>query len=183
MNKAKTPFEDKVRIDKWLWAARFYKTRQLAVKAVETGKVSLNKQSCKPASTVKEGDILAIKRGYHDMQVVVLGISEQRGPAPIAQQLYDETQASKENRDKVSQQMAAQPKIDFDVRKPDKRSVRTHRALKRGEWYYCNSAEIVLKLALRHCRHSRINFRAQLIVTGGYWELRKLINHILWRAE
>ncbi len=124
---------DKVRIDKWLWAARFYKTRQLAIKALKTGKVVLNKQNCKPASMVKIGDKLLIKRGFHEMEVDVLGLSETRGPAPIAQQLYSETEASKEQRKKVSQQIAAQPKIDFDLRKPDKRGVRSHRALKRGD--------------------------------------------------
>lgn len=124
---------EKVRIDKWLWAARFFKTRQLAVKALKTGKVSLNKQNCKPASTVKLGDLLTIKRGYHEMQVEVLGLSENRGPAPVAQQLYLETEESKRQRDKVSQQVAAQPKIEFDLKKPDKRDVRSHRAIKRGE--------------------------------------------------
>jgi len=124
---------DKVRIDKWLWAARFYKTRQLAVKALKTGKVTLNKQNCKPASTVKVGDLLLVKRGYHEMELEILGLSENRGPAPIAQGLYSETEHSKQTRDKVSQQVAAQPRINFDMRKPDKRGVRTHRALKRGD--------------------------------------------------
>lgn len=124
---------DKVRIDKWLWAARFFKTRQLAVKALKTGRASLNKRSCKPSTTVKIGDKLLIKKGYHEVEVEVLKLSETRGPAPIAQQLYAETEHSKEQRERVSQQMAAQPKIDFDPRKPDKRDVRSHRALKRGD--------------------------------------------------
>lgn len=124
---------DKVRIDKWLWAARFYKTRQLAVKALKTGKVSLNKQNCKPATMVKLNDTLLIKHGHHEMEVEILDLSENRGPAPVAQQLYQETSTSKQRRTEISQQIAAQPRIEFDLKKPDKRSVRSHRALKRGE--------------------------------------------------
>jgi len=124
---------DNVRIDKWLWAARFFKTRQLAIKALKTGKVSLKKQNCKPATTIKIGDMLLIKKGYHETEVEILGLSENRGPAPVAQQLYRETEHSKNQREKESQLRAAQPKIQFDLRKPDKRDVRSHRALKRGD--------------------------------------------------
>ena len=124
---------DKTRIDKWLWAARFFKTRQLAVKALKTGKVSINRQSCKPASMVKIGDTLNVKRGLHEMEIDVLELSEQRGPAPAAQRLYQETEASIQRRARLSAEIAAQPKIDFDRRKPDKRGVRNHRALKRGD--------------------------------------------------
>ncbi len=124
---------DKVRIDKWLWAARFFKTRQLAVKALKTGKISINRQNCKPASTVKTGDLLLIKRGLHQLEVKINALSEQRGPAPVAQQLYEETSDSEAQRKKITAEIAAQPKIDFDQRKPDKRSVRSHRALKRGD--------------------------------------------------
>ncbi len=132
MKQKSGPSTPKVRIDKWLWAARFFKTRQLAVKALKTGKVSLNNQSCKPASVVKVGDILTVKRGYHEMQIEVLDLSENRGPAPVAQQLYLETEQSKQEREKVSKLVAAQPKIDFDLKKPNKRDVRSHRAAKRG---------------------------------------------------
>lgn len=124
---------NKVRIDKWLWAARFFKTRQLAVKALKTSKVSLNGQNCKPASTVRVGDLVAVKRGFHETEVEILLLSENRGPATVAQTLYSETENSKSSREKVSQQIAAQPKISFDTRKPDKRGVRTNRALKRGD--------------------------------------------------
>ena len=133
MNQTKNQHLDKkVRLDKWLWAARFFKTRQLAVKALKTNKISLNQQNCKPASTVKVGDLLTIKRGFHDMEVEILELSENRGPAPIAQTLYQETPASITLKEKRSKLMAAQPKIGFDERKPDKRGVRTNRALKRG---------------------------------------------------
>lgn len=124
---------DKVRIDKWLWAARFFKTRQLAVKALKTSKVALNGQNCKPASMIKTGDLVTVKRGYHEMEVSIVKLSENRGPAKVAQTLYAETKSSKSSREKVSQQIAAQPKISFETRKPDKRGVRTNRALKRGD--------------------------------------------------
>jgi len=123
----------RVRIDKWLWAARFYKTRQLAVKALKNGQVGINNSPVKPASLVRLGDIIKIKRGLHELQVEVTSLSEKRGSATIAQTLYTETEASKAARAKLQQQLASQPKIDIDHRKPDKRGVRSHRALKRGE--------------------------------------------------
>ncbi len=129
----KTDTSNKVRIDKWLWAARFFKTRQLAVKALKTGKISLNKHSCKPASSIKIGDILKIKRGFQEMEVEVMELSENRGPASVAQQLYAETEHSQVHRREMREKMAAQPRIEFDVRKPDRRDVRSHRALKRGQ--------------------------------------------------
>lgn len=124
---------DNVRLDKWLWAARFYKTRQLAVKSLKNGKISLDRQTVKPASNLKLGDRLVIKRGLHEIEVEVLGLSEKRGSATIAQTLYRETPASITAREKLKKQLASQPKIDIDQRKPDKRGVRSHRALKRGE--------------------------------------------------
>src|SRR5580704_18833387 len=75
---------DTMRIDKWLWAARFFKTRTLAVKACELGRVSANGQSVKPARDVYVGDLLRIKNDSGDFQVQVLALSEIRGPAPVA---------------------------------------------------------------------------------------------------
>jgi len=124
---------ERVRIDKWLWAARFYKTRQLAIKALKNSQIGLLKQSLKPATNVKVGDILLIKRGIHHMEVEILGLSEKRGSATIAQQLYQETSESIANNKRLKEQLAAQPKIDIDRRKPDKRGIRSHRAVKRGE--------------------------------------------------
>ena len=124
---------DKVRIDKWLWAARFFKTRQLAAAALKTNKISLNNQNCKPASQVKVGDHLNIKRGYHDTEIEIKALSENRGPATMAQTLYRETEASLKLKHERAKQIASQPKISFDLRKPDKRGVRSNRALKRGE--------------------------------------------------
>ena len=84
----------RVRIDKWLWAARFFKTRSLAAEAVERGRVKLNDERCKPARSLKPGDLLDIDNGSTAWQVRVEGLSDKRGPAPVAQQLYAETEAS-----------------------------------------------------------------------------------------
>jgi len=84
-----------VRIDKWLWAARFFKTRSLASEAVSGGKVHVNGSRVKPAKTVAVGDSLRIQRGEVEMVVSVLALSERRGPATEAQELYEETEASR----------------------------------------------------------------------------------------
>jgi ribosome-associated heat shock protein Hsp15 len=83
-----------VRLDKWLWAARFFKTRALASAAVSGGKVQANGQRTKPARAVKIGDCYSIRRGYEIFDVIVAGLSEQRGPANVAQELYRETALS-----------------------------------------------------------------------------------------
>ena len=85
---------DNVRIDKWLWAARFFKTRSLATDAVDNGKVRLGGERIKPARAVRIDDLLAIDNGADTWQVTVLGISDQRGSAPVARTLYAETAAS-----------------------------------------------------------------------------------------
>lgn len=125
--------QERVRIDKWLWAARFYKTRQLAIKALKNSQISLPKQTLKPSTNVKIGDVLTIKRGVHRMEIEILGLSEKRGSATIAKTLYAETAASIDANKRLKEQLASQPKIDVDRRKPDKRGVRSHRAVKRGE--------------------------------------------------
>jgi ribosome-associated heat shock protein Hsp15 len=85
---------DNVRIDKWLWAARFFKTRSLATDAVDNGKVRLGGERIKPARAVKLGDLLTIDNGAEEWEVAVLGISDKRGAAPVARLLYAETEAS-----------------------------------------------------------------------------------------
>jgi ribosome-associated heat shock protein Hsp15 len=87
-------YMDNVRIDKWLWAARFFKTRSLATEAVDTGRVKLDGERIKPARPVKIDDKLTIDNGADTWEVLVLAISDQRGPAPVARQLYQETEAS-----------------------------------------------------------------------------------------
>ena len=122
-----------VRIDKWLWAARFYKTRPLAVKAIKNGQVIINGQRTKPAEIIKSGDKLIIKKGIYETEVHVIALSEQRGSASVAQSLYNETEHSITNKEILKQQLASQPKIAIDRRKPDKRGVRTNRQIKRGD--------------------------------------------------
>jgi ribosome-associated heat shock protein Hsp15 len=90
---------DNVRIDKWLWAARFFKTRSLATDAVDNGKVRLDGERIKPARAVKLDDLLAIDNGAETWEVTVLGISDKRGSAPVARLLYAETAASVAKRD------------------------------------------------------------------------------------
>ena len=121
------------RIDKWLWAARFYKTRQLAIKAVKNSQISLNGQNVKPAATVKIGDTVSIKKGLYQLETLVDRVNDKRGSATVAQTMYHETEQSIAGRESLKQQLASQPKIDIDHRKPDKRGVRSHRQLKRGE--------------------------------------------------
>lgn len=88
----------KMRLDKWLWAARFFKTRSLAAQAVEGGKVKLNQQRIKPAKDIHPDDILIIQAGYYEWEIRVLGLSAHRGPAPEAQALYEELPESQERR-------------------------------------------------------------------------------------
>lgn len=87
-----------VRIDKWLWAARFYKTRSAAQQAIEGGKVKLNGDRTKAAKDLKPGDRLSINIGVHEWAVTVLQLSAQRGPAPVARTLYDESEESRSRR-------------------------------------------------------------------------------------
>jgi ribosome-associated heat shock protein Hsp15 len=90
------------RIDKWLWAARFYKTRSLAAQACDLGRVSQAGNSLKPARTIKPGDVVLIRNDIGDFTVEVLGLSEVRGPAAQAQTLYRETDVSREQRAQVA---------------------------------------------------------------------------------
>lgn len=95
---------DSVRIDKWLWAARFFKTRSLATDAVDTGKVRLNGDRVKPARSVKAGDTLDVDNGSTEWEVIVAGVSDTRGSATVAQTLYTETEKSIERRQKKAEQ-------------------------------------------------------------------------------
>jgi ribosome-associated heat shock protein Hsp15 len=96
-----------VRIDKWLWAARFFKTRALAAKACELGRIQSNHQPVKPAREIKTGDMLHIKTEGGEFEVEVLQLSEIRGPASVAQTLYRETETSKELRQKAKEERKA----------------------------------------------------------------------------
>ena len=100
---------DRVRIDKWLWAARFYKTRSLATEAVAGGKVEVNGERAKPAKTVKAGDEIRVRVGPYEHTLIVRALAERRGPASVAQALYEETEASREARQRLAAQLAAAP--------------------------------------------------------------------------
>lgn len=101
-----------MRIDKWLWAARFFKTRSLASRACELGRIESNGQSAKAAREVRVGDLLRVKNDGGDFQVEVLLLSQMRGPAAVAQTLYRETEASRELRQKLAEERNAMPRFD-----------------------------------------------------------------------
>lgn len=121
----KSDDSSKIRLDKWLWAARFFKTRSLAKEAVEGGKVHYNDQRCKPGRTVDVGAVLSIRQGWFDKVVVVLAISAQRRNATLAQTLYEETADSIQKREQAllerKQNSGSQP---LPQRRPNKRDRR-----------------------------------------------------------
>lgn len=117
---------DALRIDKWLWAARFYKTRSLAVEEVGKGRVLVNEQTVKPSREVRPGDLVTVRQGAVVRIVTVKGLSGQRGPAPVAQQLYEETEASRLARETAAEQrrLAAEPALSIEQGRPTKRDRR-----------------------------------------------------------
>ncbi len=100
---------DKLRVDKWLWAARFYKTRSLATEEVGKGRVEVNGAEVKPARDLKVGDSVTLRQGPVTRTVVVKGLSNMRGPAPVAQQLYEETEDSVKARQQAAEQRRLSP--------------------------------------------------------------------------
>jgi len=113
-----------VRMDKWLWAARFFKTRALAARACELGRILSNGQPAKSARPVRSGDLLQIKTEGGDFQVAVLALSEMRGPAAVAQTLYRETEASHALRLQQAEERKAMPRFEALPGKPSKRNRR-----------------------------------------------------------
>lgn len=99
----------KVRLDKWLWAARFFKTRSLAADAIEGGKVQVNGERVKRAKTLQAGDSVQLRLGPYEHVVVVRQTSERRGPASVAQTLYEETADSRAAREKLAEQLRMAP--------------------------------------------------------------------------
>lgn len=119
-----------VRLDLWLWAARFFRTRALAKHAIETGKIEIDGQRAKPSRGVRIGDALKIARGEETFEVEVRGLSDKRGPASAAQALYSETEASRLSRENGRAQRAAERAgYRAPETKPDKRARRLIRAL------------------------------------------------------
>jgi ribosome-associated heat shock protein Hsp15 len=125
---------DKLRIDKWLWAARFYKTRTLASEEVARGRVTVNGQEVKPAREVKPGDTVALRQGAVVRTVMVKGLSGVRGPAPVAQQLYEETPESLRAREAAAEQrrLAPEPALSIEQGRPTKRGRRELDDAQRG---------------------------------------------------
>lgn len=115
----------KVRLDKWLWAARFFKTRALATEAINGGHIHLNGHRPKPSRTVAPGDELTIRRGQDEYRITVRELSEKRGPASVAQQLYEESEQSRVERERLAEQRrlqaAAEPR---PAKRPDKKGRR-----------------------------------------------------------
>ena len=116
-----------MRLDKWLWAARFFKTRTLAVEAIAGGRVSVNGERAKPAKEVKPGDAVAIRRPPFEFAIVVKGVSDKRGPAAVAATLYEETEASRARRTAIAAEMKAMPQPRFKGR-PTKKTRRDYEA-------------------------------------------------------
>ena len=114
-----------IRIDKWLWAARFFKTRALAAEAVTGGKVEVNGGRPKSSRNVHVGDSLNIRRGPYEWTVIVKGVTHLRGPAPKAQLLYEETEESMQKREAISAQLRLERPPEFDLPgRPSKKSRR-----------------------------------------------------------
>jgi ribosome-associated heat shock protein Hsp15 len=111
---------EKIRIDKWLWAARFFKTRTLAKTAIESGKVQLAGQRVKVSREVAPGDMLRIKQGWDEREVIVKGTSEQRRSAPIAQTLYEETSDSVARRERAAEARKAAGAMARPTQRPGK---------------------------------------------------------------
>ncbi len=117
--------EPPTRLDKWLWAARFFKTRSLAAESVEEGKVHINSIRAKPSHQVRAGDELKIRRGPYEWVVVVRGVLLKRGPASEAQLLYEETEESKRNREMLANELRFQGRIVSEIKgRPSKKARR-----------------------------------------------------------
>ena len=118
-----------VRMDKWLWAARFFKTRTLARRACDIGRIECNGQRAKAARDVRAGDLLLVKNEGGDFEVEVLALSEMRGPAAVAQTLYRETEASRALRLKLAEERKAMP--HFETLREGRPSKRDRRKIDR----------------------------------------------------
>jgi ribosome-associated heat shock protein Hsp15 len=116
---------DKIRIDKWLWAARFYKTRSLATEEIDKGRVRINDAEVKPAKEVKVGDTVTLRQGPLTRTLEVRGITDKRGGAPAAQLLYQELEASIKLREQLAEQHRLEPASAQEHGRPTKRDRRS----------------------------------------------------------
>ncbi|HEV8720872.1 MAG TPA: S4 domain-containing protein [Candidatus Binatia bacterium] len=123
-----------LRLDKWLWAARFFKTRSLAAEAITGGKVNVNGNRAKPSRVVRVGETVSIRRGPYEWTIIVKDISRSRGPAAQAQRLYEETEESARERETAIGQLTLERPLEFDSSgrpsKKDRRAIA--RFTKRG---------------------------------------------------
>ena len=125
---------DKLRIDKWLWAARFYKTRSLATEEIDKSRVRINDLEVKPAKEVKVGDTVVLRQGPVTRTLVVRGISDKRGGAPIAQLMYEETGASIKLREQLAEQQRLEPANSQEHGRPTKRDRRSIDKVSNKNW-------------------------------------------------
>lgn len=125
-----------MRLDKWLWAARFYKTRSLASEEIGKGRVQVNGLDAKPARDIKVGDTVVMRQGLSLRTVVVQGLSQQRGSAPVAQQLYTETDESLRQREASAEQrrMNPEPASSMEHGRPTKRDRRSLDKAQNKNW-------------------------------------------------
>lgn len=117
---------EKLRLDKWLWAARFYKTRSLAAREIGNGRVMVNDQSAKPAREISPDDMITVRKGDTRTEVRVIALSAVRGPAPVARQLYEETPDSIAARERTAEmrRLAPEPAHAIRAGRPTKRERR-----------------------------------------------------------
>jgi ribosome-associated heat shock protein Hsp15 len=135
---------ERLRIDKWLWAARFYKTRSLACDEIDKGRVHVNGAAVKPAREVKAGDLIELRMGPITRSLNVTAISDKRGPAPVAALLFQETEASIRQRNLAAEQhrLAPEPALSLAQGRPTKRDRRDGEKLRSNNWNDRRSASI-----------------------------------------
>ncbi len=131
MSKDDTP--EKFRVDKWLFATRFFKTRTLAAEAIDRGKIHLNGIRIKPAKTVSIGDMLKIRIGHYEYEVEIMALSNKRFSAPQAQKLYRETEPSRRQREVITEQLKMLPPGFYTKGRPTKRDRRDIERFKNKE--------------------------------------------------
>jgi len=127
---------ERLRLDKWLWAARFHKTRSLACEEIDKGRVLVNGGVAKPARELKVGDSVLLRSGPVSRTVTVLALSDKRGPAPVAALLYQETEDSLRQRQQAAEQrrLAPEPALSLSQGRPTKRDRRATEQLRQHDW-------------------------------------------------
>jgi ribosome-associated heat shock protein Hsp15 len=121
--------QEQIRIDKWLWAARFFKTRSLAAEAVAGGKVEINGTRAKPSRNVRAGETITVRKGPFEWTVIVQAVAQHRGPTPQARLLFEETEESARKREAAAAQMKFERPPEFDL--PGRPSKKDRRAIQR----------------------------------------------------